>query len=352
MIYWFNLLIIPLEAHLLRNLHLNRRKQIQLLITFVFFQWFILATFKSNTVGWDTPTYENYFHNMSNFGWLYNISINRLEPFYILLNNIVSYFTDDYRVLLGIIAIIIYGLILSRIPIYSKIPWLSCFLFVSFGFYNFSINILRQSIALAIIIYSYKYIVERELWQFVIAVGIATLFHYTAIVFIITYYLYRLPSNYKTFIILIIGSIIVSNLFLPKIMSIIISSNQYYEEHLVGNSSKGYGMLGMLLATSVSSLLLMRKKKIDKFEHLWMILIFLATSIQFFSLKISILVRVVYYWQASMLFLFPAILRATSIVRNRYIILIFILFVSILYYALYAINPGDVNGTVPYKFSF
>lgn len=352
MVYWLNLLLIPIEANVLKKLHLNRKLQIQILLSLIFLQWFFLATFKNINVGWDTPTYEEYFYNMSNSGWLYNISVNRLEPFYILLNIIISFFTKSYTLFLGIIAIIIYGLILIRIPLYSKIPWLTCFLFVAFGFFNFSINILRQSIAISILIFSYKFIVNRSFWKFILIVNIAILFHYTAIVFIPTYFLYKLPVNVKTFLILLIGSFIISNILLPKIMTIIISSNEYYQQHLAGNNSKGYGMLGMLLASSVGALILIPKKKIDKYSHLWMIMLFLATSVQLFSLKISILVRVVYYWQISMFFIFPAIINTIFNTHIKQVVTIFIILISMLYYALYAINTGDINGTVPYSFSF
>lgn len=351
MIYWLNLLSLPIEYYLIGKLHLQKSQRILTFLFIVFLQWWLIASLRDISVGWDTPTYESYFIEINNFNLLVCISVLRLEPLYIALNNIVGSISIDFRIFLCVVACIIYGLIIYRIRRYSRIIWLSCWLFVAFGFYNFSINILRQSIALAVIIYSFEYIVERRFWKFICCVIIATLFHYTAIVFIVTYFIYKIPTNPKNFVLLITGVLITIALLLPYFMDIIISFNPYYNQHIGENSNKGYGMMAMLSATSICSLILLNKKQLNRYDQLWMVMIFLATAFQCFALKISILVRVVYYWQISIIFLFPTILKLTKS-SNRLLIGSFVIIVSILYYALYSINSGDVNGTVPYKLSF
>lgn len=349
LVYWFNILSIPIWYSLIINSKLKKTKQTNLLLVIIFFQWLIIASLRHLNVGWDTPTYADYFESISSYGVSLSFIAFRLEPFYILLNYAVGFLSKSPHFLYFVVAFLIYSLILRRMPRYSFIPWLSCFLFIAFGFYNFSINILRQSISIAIIIFSLKYIVDRKSLAFLICVLIATLFHYTSIVFIITYPLFNLPINLKSYIIIIIASLLASYLILPRIMRFVISANPYYEMHLSGNGSSGFGMLSMIILTTLCSLILFKGKPIDGYGRLWFIMLFIATGMQFASLKISILVRLVYFWQISMIFIFPYIIHFQQNRNNKIFILIFTVLISLIYYSNYAINVNDVNGTVPYK---
>jgi hypothetical protein len=54
----------------------------------------------------------------------------------------------------------------------------------------------RQHLALAVCLYSYRYIVSKEFWKFAFFVLIASLFHRTASIFFIAYFLNRsIPSH-------------------------------------------------------------------------------------------------------------------------------------------------------------
>lgn len=347
--YWLNLLILPLEYYFIKHLNLNKYHRNILFLFFVFLQWWLIASLRDQSVGWDTPTYISYFSKISSYDFQSSLIVFRLEPLYLALNLFITQITVDYHIFLSIIAAIIYILILTNIPKYSCNPWLTCFLFVAFGFYNFSINILRQSIALALVIFSFKYIVNRKFLQFILILSIATLFHYTAIVFVITYFFYKIKITPKSFFIILSAIICISFLLLPKIMGIIILFNPYYDQYMGEAETKGIGMFLMLFASSCASLILLRGKDLDEFSQLWLVMICIATAMQIFAFQISILVRVVYYWQIAMIFLFPAIINQCQLLQNKQIVLIFIIVVSLIYYANYAINPMDINGTVPYS---
>ena len=63
----------------------------------------------------------------------------------------------------------------------------SIFIFMFGCYFNLSLNIMRQFIAMGLALYALKYIWEKRFWHFAVLIVIATLFHSTAIVFIVLY---------------------------------------------------------------------------------------------------------------------------------------------------------------------
>lgn len=76
-------------------------------------------------------------------------------------------------------------------------PALSIFIYMC-TFYLRTYNIFRQSLAVAIVFYSLKYIKQRKFFRFLLCVIFATLFHDSAIVAIILYWLYGVAKKQKT----------------------------------------------------------------------------------------------------------------------------------------------------------
>ncbi|MFR5004095.1 MAG: EpsG family protein [Thomasclavelia ramosa] len=75
---------------------------------------------------------------------------------------------------------------------YSKDFRWSIFVFMFGAFFNVSLNIMRQFIAISIFVYATKYICKREFWKYEFWIMIAVLFHKTALIYIPIYFLPRL----------------------------------------------------------------------------------------------------------------------------------------------------------------
>jgi hypothetical protein len=67
--------------------------------------------------------------------------------------------------------------------------------FVCLGSLTFSMNGMRQALAMSICLLSYEFVKKRKLIPFLITVLIAVLFHKTAIVFLPVYFLYKIKFN-------------------------------------------------------------------------------------------------------------------------------------------------------------
>ncbi len=74
---------------------------------------------------------------------------------------------------------------------------MTIFVFMFGGYFNLSLNTMRQFIAMAICLYATKYIYQEKLVQYAAWILVATLFHSTGAVYIIFYFLarFKLPKT-------------------------------------------------------------------------------------------------------------------------------------------------------------
>lgn len=154
----------------------------------------LIAGMRDLTIGTDLQVYgENYFNravessSFSEYSKICNTDLG-----YRIINYTVSLFSNDIHVFLFVLEFITIGIV--YIALYQRknqIPlWLGmlCYLFL---FFNRNLNILRQGVAISIVIYSFKYIERRQLKQFIISTIIASFCHVTAI-FAIPIYIIRI----------------------------------------------------------------------------------------------------------------------------------------------------------------
>jgi hypothetical protein len=87
---------------------------------------------------------------------------------------------------------------------------LAIFLLLFTGFFNTSMNLMRQAMAMAVFLYSIKYIYERKIVKHYILIFIALMFHLTALFYLPAYFLYGLKFSKKNVSIgLIAGGILI-----------------------------------------------------------------------------------------------------------------------------------------------
>lgn len=157
----------------------------------------VLSAIRDFTVGADTLNYcQGYryiqqlsFGNAMKFGW---------EQGYVAINWLLGQFFDNERTLLVFMATFILMPIFIWIKRESKSPLLSLIVFVGMGMWNSSMFILRQWCAMAILTFSYKYIKERKFVPFIAVVLIAMMFHRTAAVFMLAYFIEGISINKST----------------------------------------------------------------------------------------------------------------------------------------------------------
>lgn len=112
------------------------------------------------------------------------------ENGFMLINYLVSRFTDNYMILMLIVYAFIYFSFFIYIKKYSKDYLLSMIITLSLFFFA-SMSMMRQAMAMAIILWGVKYIYNRHFLKYLAVVLIATLIHQASIVLLIPYFLYK-----------------------------------------------------------------------------------------------------------------------------------------------------------------
>lgn len=121
------------------------------------------------------------------------------EFLYALLSYYISKFTGNVNLFFFILMLITSLFVFFSIndEFYDTKP-IFAFLLFFFGFYNLSLNYSRQMIAVAILLYLYKYLKNGKYLKYFIGVIIAFLFHRTALIgllIFVLYHVFRLRKN-------------------------------------------------------------------------------------------------------------------------------------------------------------
>lgn len=169
----------------------NKSHKIYLAIIILFISAFFGGL--RHEIGTDWEQYYFYFYNNDA---LDEFMASPYEYGYVILNYILKFMVGKYNVLLVIMIGLICSLKLKTIYKYACFPLVVMFL--NFSFYIGDFFAVRQSIALAIVVYSIRYIIEHDFKKFFIVIGVACLFHKTAIVFFPAYWIFHFKISTRS----------------------------------------------------------------------------------------------------------------------------------------------------------
>lgn len=170
---------------------------------FLFWIVFLLFVFQDGLrwqTGTDWITYNGFFCNNISFTQKTKI----FEIGYVLIDFLVHLVSNNYSVFLLLLSIITYLIYFKSILKYTSFPILTLLSFYCVFIGYMGMN--RQHLALGICLLSFKYIGRRNFKSFFLYVFIASLFHVTSILFLVTYFLNRTFSK-KTCLTLIFFAI-------------------------------------------------------------------------------------------------------------------------------------------------
>lgn len=206
MIYFVIFFISGILAYI-ANIKFNK-KQTKRGMFFSLISILILAIFaglRDTSIGTDVDYYLtadlNLASNFNNFFAYYNSCGEEL--LFALLVFAINKIFNNINFLMFVIQLIMTTLV--YIEIYRNRKkfnmGISLFIYCIFAYPRF-LNIIRQGIAISIIIFSMRFIEKKQLKKFLITILIASLFHRTAIIAIFLYFLYRNVENKRKYNIL------------------------------------------------------------------------------------------------------------------------------------------------------
>lgn len=219
--YIFMLLIILLCDPFIKSIKGKRflyKKQINNTVFFsLFLLFFLVCALRGDSVGRDTPMYNDIFYASINWN---SLSRWGMEPGFYCLNSLFRrIFTSREW---GIVIFSFITLFLIFKTIYDNRNRLdvtmALFLFVGIGFYLQSFDLLRISLCTSIELYYFHYIIEKKYYKYFIVLLLCVTIHYTAMLMIVpylSYILFRKKMKYYYFYITFltfVSSYIASNL--------------------------------------------------------------------------------------------------------------------------------------------
>ena len=157
---------------------------------------------------------------------LRNGNYNNIEFGFVLLNKIIQFFTNDYIWIFIVTSFIFVCFVLKSIYDQSVNIAMSIFIMICDCFYFYAMNVVRQSIVIAIFIYAIKYIQEKNLKKYLLFLLVASTIHKIALIFIPVYFISQIRIDKKLFVFL---SVVIYTLipFVFKILNVILFNTKY-----------------------------------------------------------------------------------------------------------------------------
>lgn len=203
MIYIFLYLIV----FFLNIIYLKTKKNIYIKLIFIILTLF--SGFRHN-IGADFKSYERIFFYIEND--ISNYEVLRLEKGYLYLIELVNFINGKQQLVFLLMAIISNYFIYRFIIENSKDKFMSINIFFMIGaYYSSGFNGIRQYFAIAIFIYSIKYIKKKEMLKYFIFILIGSLFHKTCILLSSLYFILRQRYSFKSQVFILILSIFLNN---------------------------------------------------------------------------------------------------------------------------------------------
>lgn len=155
-----------------------------------YFPIMLVYGLRSENVGVDTRTYTEYYHWFEEFK-LSQIASTIIEPGYVFINVIAKRLFNSVVAVHFICGIIILSVFLYAINFFYKEINMGFATFIFFmTLYAISCNQVRQSMAVCIVLISYRYLENKKIIKFFLLILIAMLFHKTALIAIISYIIF------------------------------------------------------------------------------------------------------------------------------------------------------------------
>jgi hypothetical protein len=161
----------------------------------------LCAGFRGITVGRDTPAY---MRAIERWGYGYSGGLARdMEPGLSMLVKFLLNLVDSPQFVLVVIAVIINGLIICRLwSLRDKISFPFAVFCYTTVYYLITYSGIRQWIAVAIVFYASKYVLEQKYGKFLLFILLAGMFHNTAFIALLyipfnLLLLRRFPRKYK-----------------------------------------------------------------------------------------------------------------------------------------------------------
>ena len=334
----------------------EKKDEIKLLTIPTFILFLVFAGFRKSSVGGDLNFYVSVFKDNSlQIPELSNIFKSRFEIGYILLNNSVRYFSDNYTILLFSFAIITLSIWFYVFWNYSENIFISLIIyFSSLGMLLYSFSNIRQGLSISVGLLGFHFFTKEKYIRGLLCTLIATLFHITGIICILFIVLRKIHLSLKVFVVVLLGLILTFPLlknFSEFFVNIFPQYISYLESSWFLDSYKLAPIvlsIVYLILFVIGEIILKNSELTESEEYIRMLffcyLIFTITTMQ-----TSLLSRFAHYFSPFAALYVPMFLHKVTDKRIKWIIFYFIVIVYAVFLLVIVYYKVEWYNVVPYR---
>jgi len=330
----------------------NRNKNnvvFKITVSLAFLLMVMVAGLRSSFVGTDTNQYVGNFSSERVVKYNPIENPSRTEIGYLLIEKVARTLSDNYWVLLTLIAVIVVFFNLKAIIKLSANYTTSIFVFLTLGVYLFFFNGARQGIAASIYAVSIIYLIKGNLKKYVLWVLFAALFHKTVLITLPAYFLIRTKYSLKK----ITGSLVLSLVLISSWVFLIKLFPGFLSDHYlayIDRGATGGYLLTFFYFTMALFFIVIRKRISAKDKNLYDVYLNLTLFhtliyvVIFISGEDISMLRLAHYFSFGFVLIWPIIFRNVNLFKSIFPRFVFVA-VHLLFFYIYL---SKMSSLVPY----
>lgn len=329
----------------------------------------LVSSFRSINVGVDTLQYCNNYQVIALMDWS-DYGLLRYEPGFFFLCKALSCISTDYRLLIFATSLIIFFGVCFFYYKLSENHFVTVFLFVTLLIDAFLMSGMRQALAMSIALVGLYQLLNGRRALFCILVLFASQFHSSAIVCFIYWPLLNSKFSTKTFVALVVGSVI-AFVFASQLYGLASGIIGKYDGYDAGHEHGGSNYFGALIRAAfyllmafISHYCLKDKYGTDSENVMttvgsasisgsfMMYAAMLAFMFNVLGMQIEIFARMNNYFNVFLPLLLPCGFNRLSTPQEKTLLTFVTLSICFAYFAAILLLRPEWNGIVPYTTFF
>lgn len=162
----------------------------------------------------DVRIYQGFYDQIPKFPELVNcfgsIDLPSIAPFFIIISSVVKFFGGDLSFVVLIFSLLTVFLVFYSIFKFSFLPYFSLIIYSCLFFYFQAMGQIRQGVSMAFVLISYHYLVSNKYLFYFVCLLFASLFHYSALIFLPSFLLIRFNYSRLSLCVLLLIAIFIS----------------------------------------------------------------------------------------------------------------------------------------------
>lgn len=232
---------------------------------------------------------------------------------------------------------------------YRSMIELEVFMYIASGYYFVTMNGIRQSLASAILLLGTKYIINRNFKKYLIVVLISSIFHQSALIMILIYFVSIEKAWSKKMFIMVgvaaIGAMLFNEL-MPILFKLLQGSNYaHYEEVFESGLEEGANVLRVAVAFVPLLLAFLKRKKLEnwKSSNVFINMAVVNFIFMIFSLQTWIFARFTIYFNPYNCVLLPYTIRVWDNKKEKRCIYAFFIICYLIFFLIEQRTAERIN---------